>query len=151
MKSCALLTPGHCASSLAIYRLKEEGYEVGPPGVVDPRHPLGHYDWMTLLTPQIEADWETYTKVIAEQEKPFAFKLQSGIIHWGAKAVDALPNPRIIVLDRQDWQSIVKRLGGDAQWVWDFSRALFRVIADLEGDGIPVEFWTKEQLCGVKP
>jgi len=148
MKSCALITPGHCASSLAIYRLKEEGYEVGPPGEVDPRHPLGHYDWMDILSPQIAGDWKAYENVIAAQTVPFAFKLQSGIIHWGVKAVHALPEPRVIVLDRKDWQSIVKRLGGDAQWVWDYSRALVRVVAALKGK---VEFWSKEELSGVKP
>ena len=40
MKSCALITPGHCASSLAIHRLKQEGYEVGPPGLVDGRRAM---------------------------------------------------------------------------------------------------------------
>ena len=145
--SCVLITPGHCASSLAIHRLKEEGYEVGPPGPSDGRHPHGQYDWPALLEPQIANDFPAYRRALRSQTRPFAFKLQSGLIHWGASAFWKLPEPcRIIVLDRDKWEDITKRIGDDGpQWLWDFSRALARFLSFYRG---PVEFWTKEELCG---
>ncbi len=157
-RSCALITPGHCASSLAIHRLKQEGYEVGPPGEVDDRHPQGTYDWMELLKPQIDGDWAAYTAAVraATAAGPFAFKLQSGLIHWGVEALRALPGPvRVIVLDRDDRAWIVQHIGGRSgdQWVWDWSRATMRAVAAWNalrvgnGWGEGASFWTKEELC----
>lgn len=148
--SCVLITPGHCASSLAMHRLREEGYEVGPPGQVDARHPLGHYDWMDFLAPQISGTWEDYFAAVdAQGPGPYAFKLQNGLIRWEVKAILALPSPhRVIVLDRECFNKITTRIGaGATQWVWEWARATMRVLPELCAQGIPVEFWTKEDLC----
>lgn len=154
MKGCAvLLTTGHCASSLAIRILRDQGYSVGEPGLVDGRHPEGTFHYMDLLQPQIDGDWDAYVTAVEEESlfgsRPIAFRLQSGLIHWGVRAIEILPRPvRVIVLDRDEYEKIPTQVGkGGQQWIWEFSRAMWRALYELGRAGYEVEFWHKEELC----
>jgi hypothetical protein len=125
--------------------LRRQGFEVGPPGIKDSRHPLGHFDWMEALRPQIDGSWPDYLEFIDRQEVPFAFKLQSGIIHWGAEAVRALPDPRVVTLHRAGWREQAGKRSG-AEWVEQYEAALGPFLAEIVAEGISVEAWTMEEL-----